>query len=95
MFLEWVRTGRKRSTVRIGKRQIERGPLEFKSRDQSLVVTVTEVSHKRFQDLSLGDAMDDGFDDFEGFKAILKRIYPELKEDSELTVIRFEYTPAT
>lgn len=92
MFLEWVRTGRKRSTVRIGKRNFDLGPLGLQSQDEKIEVTVTDVSHKKFKDLSVGDAMEDGFDDLDGFKKILKQIYPELKEDSELTVIKFEYS---
>ena len=82
MFFEWDRTGRKRSTVRIGKKIFDLGPLELKSQDEKIEVTVTDVFHN----------MKDGFDDLDGFKKILKQVYPELKEGSDLTVIKFEYS---
>lgn len=91
MFIQWIRSGRKRSTVRIGDRKIDPGALEFKSQAERVLVTVTRVDRKTFGELDMEDARDDGFDDFEGFKKILRQIYPDLKEDSVLTVVRFEY----
>ena len=88
-FLGAVRCGQKRTTIRIGQRHIEPGPLVLESQGESLLVNVTKVTYKRFGDLNDDDAKSEGYTDLTQLQEELRSVYPRLRKNSPLTVIEF------
>jgi ABC-type lipoprotein export system ATPase subunit/GNAT superfamily N-acetyltransferase len=85
-----VRKGKKRASVRAGRKWFEAGLLILQSDRESLPVRVTETLHKRFSDLTCEDAMLEGLNDVESLQHTLRCIYPKLGPRSIITVVRFE-----
>lgn len=88
-FFEAVRSGRKRATIRLGRKWFQPGLLLLDSDSESLAVNVTDVVHKRFSDLTEDDAHTDGVDGLDALRAVLRSIYPVIHNTSYLTIIRF------
>jgi hypothetical protein len=87
----------RRITVRAGRRDIRLGPLMLESTlpdaaGQHLreIVDVTEVRHKRFRDLTDTEAEDDGATDADEMREALRRFYPALGPDDEITLVCFK-----
>ena len=62
----------------------------LESNTENLLVRVVDTTHKSFSKLTDEDAKNDGFNDLGELKETLKRIYPELRERSIVTIIHFE-----
>jgi uncharacterized protein YqfB (UPF0267 family) len=88
-FFEAVRSGRKHTTMRLGRKWFQPGLLLFECDSDSLAVNVTEVLHKQFADLTENDARDDGIEHLNTLKKTLRSIYPSISNESYLTIIRF------
>lgn len=88
-FLSLVHKGEKRSTIRLGKRNIATGPLTLLAGRESLKVYVTAVTFKTVSELTAEDARADGFHSLEALKTALCTFYPTLKETDCVTVIHF------
>lgn len=92
-YLEDLLKGTKLSTVRLGN-------VKYRVGDEVLVycgglvlgrARITGVKRKRFIDLTEEDAVMDGFPSLRDLLKALKQHYPNLKANTPLTVIRFEW----
>ena len=88
-YLSQIRDGRKKTTARLGRRNVRLGPLTFISGRESLTVEVTGSLHKRVSQLTLEDALSDGFDSLEGLLRALRNFYPSMKETDWVTIVCF------
>lgn len=89
-FFDAVRRGKKCSTIRAGRRNFKAGPLTLQSDFDTLTVQVTEVIYKKLGELTHDDAQTDGFATLEELRATLKKFYPNLHENSSVTLIYFQ-----
>jgi ABC-type ATPase with predicted acetyltransferase domain len=89
-FLKSVMCGRKSTTIRVGRKNIEQGLLVLESTQTSLLVRVTRVTCKRFKSLTDEDARKDGYSSVDQLEKELRSIYPRLGSNSFLTQIEFE-----
>jgi carbamoyltransferase len=97
-YLEWLREGRKGTTIRFRKGGVEIPynstlPL-FETRDFGIgdrsrpteYVSVAALRYRRFGLLSREDAKRDGFEGVEHMRSALRKIYPELDDEDWVTV---------
>lgn len=89
-YLPLVRGGRKRSTIRKGRRSIEHGPAEIVSGRERIQVTISAVRFKQLAELTEEDARRDGFGSVADLLVALRRFYPELNATSTMTIIDFD-----
>ena len=85
-----LQTG-KRTTIRLGKREVLLGDLLLESDDiqRSLIVTVVKIDHCLLKDVSLSNLINDGFIDHSQMLNEMKRFYPKIEMNSWVTVIGF------
>ncbi len=88
-YFRSIQCGEKRATIRKGKPNIKLGLLLLECGTDRQVVNVTSVKHCQVEDLTIEDAKDDGFIDVATLLSELYKIYPDLQEDSQITLIRF------
>ena len=81
----------KNTTIRNGRRDIALGPLMFESlhEKRNMIVTVHSVEYCRVIDVRTDDIVNDGFKNHLDMIKGLQRFYPDIKADSEVTVIKF------
>ena len=82
----------KRNTVRSGRRDIAPGPLAFEptsGRGDPVVVNVVSVAHQRLRDLTDDQARRDGADTAAELAVAMRRFYPDIGPDDEITVVEF------
>jgi hypothetical protein len=91
-YLPLVESGRKRSTIRAGQRQIPPGKAEIVAGGCAVPVQVTQTVQKPFKALDHADAIADGFDSLESLRGALHGFYPGLSADDIVSVIYFERT---
>jgi carbamoyltransferase len=98
-YLEWLRAGRKETTIRFRPGAIEIPfssvlPL-FKTPDYNApedkttpteYVQVSAIQYRRFGDLTANDAVRDGFEDLDHMRRDLTTIYPSLTDTDWVTV---------
>lgn len=89
-FLREVRKGNKTTTIRAGRKYFEKGVLLLQSDRERIAVRVIETIHKTFCELTEEDARTEGFKNVSKLRETLLCIYPKLKADSPITMIRFE-----
>lgn len=89
-FFDDVRQGKKRSTIRAGRGNLKVGPLILQSKFDILTVELTEVIYKKFGELTQEDARADGFATLEELRKTLKQFYPNLHQNSIVTLIHFQ-----
>jgi hypothetical protein len=89
-FMELVRRGVKRSTVRAGARNVALGQTQLVSGNDRIAVAVTGVERKTFADLDDVDAATDGFESVAALRSALLHFYPDLKETSQVTIVHFD-----
>lgn len=80
------------STIRFGRRDIQLGELTFEnvSDSDSKVVNVIRVVHSKVHSLMAFEITDDGFKNINDLIEGMKRFYPDIDRQSEVTVIEFE-----
>jgi carbamoyltransferase len=101
-YLEWLRQGRKVTTIRYRKRGVEvprqaELPL-FETQDYGVgersnpaaTVRVKSIRYQRFGELTADDAMRDGFESLSHMLDDFKRIYPKLRADDWVTMYGIE-----
>lgn len=88
--------GSKRATVRAGKREIAKGSLAFEaaSGGWGVIVNVTDVRHKKLSQLTEQEAAAEGAESAAHLANALKRFYPNLTPDSDITVVLFDFKDA-
>lgn len=84
-FSEFI-SGRKRTTIRKGKPKLKCGSVILESSKDFVTGYVKGVEEKRFCDLTIADAVSDGFKTVRDLKRTLKGIYPDLKDDTILSI---------
>lgn len=86
-----LKSEKKICTIRAGKREIYSGNLFFEAVDSGEVVKVyvTEVRHKTLGNLTNEEAQMDGAETAEEMADALKRFYPDIDADSDITIVMF------
>jgi hypothetical protein len=86
-----LKSGEKVCTIRSGKREIIQGNLFFKATDSGeyVKVYVTEVRHKTLGELTDEEAQMDGAADATEMAAALKRFYPDIDANSDITIVLY------
>jgi hypothetical protein len=82
----------KLTTIRKGRRDIKLGDLLFESvetKRQELVYVIS-VHYCRLADVPLDDLQNDGFIDHQDLAERMKRFYPDIILNDEVTVVKFE-----
>ena len=83
--------GEKLCTIRAGKRDFTAGPMTFESKSGlHATVNVTEVRHKKLSELTDREAQMDGALNAQDMADALKRFYPEIGPDSDITIVLYD-----
>ncbi len=90
-YVDDILSGRKRATIRLGKVRVKYNELIVHGGGRPVAkVRVTNVQYKRVRDLTLEDALKDGFKSVEDLLKALEKAYGKLNPDDYVTVIEFE-----
>lgn len=89
-FISAVREGSKRATVRVGHKWFRTDFIFLESNREKIAMRLTEVTHKRFCDLTEEDAKADGSENLSALKETLRSIYPTIRIKSPVTIVHFE-----
>jgi carbamoyltransferase len=104
-FLQWLREGRKVTTIRLRKGAVEipfnaELPLyetaDFGPGDRSRpteIVKVSALRYHRFGELSAQDAVRDGFKSYGDMRRALRKIYPQIEDEDWVTVYDISLVP--
>ena len=86
----------KLTTIRKGRRNIELGDLLFESveKERKEVVNVLNVHYCKLANVYIGDLTNDGFKDHHDMWEQMKRFYPDLTFDDEVTTVKFRRKPS-
>jgi hypothetical protein len=91
-FVELLESGQKQITIRRGRRDFR--PDDWVegicAEGDRFILQVTGCEVTTALDISEEDLRDDGFCDLDDFFAGMRKFYPNLSEEDEITVIRFE-----
>lgn len=85
--------GKKTITIRAGHRDYTPGAklmLGCHILNWARVAGITDVKHTTLKEVSPRDLFDDGYYDVESAVEDLKKYYPDITKDSDVTVIRWE-----
>lgn len=84
--------GGKNVTIRKGRRDIMRGGLIFESVDKGRerLVEVGLVYYAPLRNVLLEDYVNDGFKDKTDMLTGLRKFYPDINMETEMTVVRFK-----
>ncbi len=85
-----IKSGKKKITIRKGRRDVELGKLLFTSSDEIQMVEVVEVRYLRVSGVSEEICKQDGFYGWVDFYEGMKRFYPDLDVSEECTIVFFE-----
>lgn len=87
-----MRAGDKNSTIRKGRREVRSGDsfILTDGLDNQVVVKVTDVEIKCFDELTESDARRDGFRSLRELFETLMDIYPKVEPQDTVTIIGFE-----
>jgi hypothetical protein len=91
-FLKLIKEGEKETTIRKGEIFPDSRDLILKALNSGKILQrkLKSVTYKEFRSLNLFDALADGFDDIDDLLVYLLEIYPDLKDDSVMTIFEFE-----
>ena len=89
-FIEQVRKGKKTSTIRPGVKALNPGLLILSSDRDSTTVRIVEITVKKLSELTHDDARREGMRSVRVLRESLRSIYPKLRPNSTVTVIRFD-----
>lgn len=89
-YLPLIACGLKRSTVRAGRSGVMPGPAEIVAGSERVPVEITGVAIKRLGELEDADARIDGFDTLASLAEALRRFYPHLSDEDDVSIIYFE-----
>ncbi|WP_082641498.1 ASCH domain-containing protein [Bradyrhizobium yuanmingense] len=88
-LIPWVIEGRKTSTVRLGKRNYELGDSVLISREHRIPIRILSVTYSLVRGLDGSVAKTEGYNSLDELKEELRYFYPDIDDDSEVTVVRF------
>lgn len=89
-FLDEIRKGKKRATIRRGKQRINKGLLVLQNGNDYQIVNVTGVRYCHIKNLTEDDARADGFADRNELIRKICEIYPGIRENQFVTVVNFD-----
>lgn len=92
IYFEFVLAKKKISTIRYGYVMFNDvvTTLTFNSKP-SIKIVIKKIDYsKTFCDIDNADAENDGYDSLDKLKMDIRKYYPEIEEDSPLTIIYFE-----
>lgn len=89
-FIPDILAGRKRSTIRKGRRTIPTGLLVLKTENVMITVNVIRTKCCHLKSLTEEEAREDGFDTLNSLQTTLRKFYPDIAPTSWVTVIRFD-----
>jgi hypothetical protein len=89
-YYQSVVTGKKRSTIRKGRKNYELGDATLDFGDRSLDVYITAIMLKPYGLLDDEDAIDDGFDSLEDLQAVITSIHPDVETFHDMTIVFFD-----
>jgi hypothetical protein len=89
-YMPAIRMGHKTSTIRKGRKTFDQEAVLLKTRDDFEAVKITCVKHTAFKCLTEEDAKKDGFVSLQELKFALLKFYPDLADNSWITIISFE-----
>ena len=89
-FFSAVRRGEKRTTIRRGRKSFQSGLLLLECGGEYLIVRITHVIHKRFGNLTLEDAQNDGFPSLSALRKELRALYTDIHKNGIVTIIFFQ-----
>ncbi|RLF80795.1 ASCH domain-containing protein [Thermococci archaeon] len=93
-YKDLLLSGKKRATIRVGKVNLKPGD-EVLIHSGGYVIgkaKIRKVEKKRVSELTEEDAIMDGFKNKEELLDALKEHYKNIKSDTEVTVVEFEFT---
>ncbi|MGC4036050.1 MAG: GNAT family N-acetyltransferase [Chitinophagaceae bacterium] len=82
--------GEKHTTIRKGKPKLKLGAVILESSQMFVTGYIKEITEKKVSQLSLNDAKGDGFSTVAALKRTLKRIYPDLKNSSIVSIYKLD-----
>ncbi len=89
-YVPLIRSGRKLTTIRAGKRDYKLGPAVLIAPDSGNTnIEITDISFEQYGLLDSGDAISDGFSSLEELREGLLQFYPDLKPSSFVTIVYF------
>ena len=89
-YVGLILNNQKVTTIRKGRKKINRGFMLLESGDQSIIVNVKNVKYKSLHNLDDFDALKDGFESKAELLEELEHIYPNISKRSIVTIIEFE-----
>jgi len=92
-LFDLVLRGKKLSTVRKGLRDYTLGDVLLETDPSRYTIhgTITKIELKKLSDLTDSDAKKEGYDSINSLLERVKQIYPEIQDDSEITVVDFDH----
>lgn len=92
-FFPLIATGKKTTTVRAGKRFYREGVYDVfnPTREGHMLIKVKKSEHTMFSSLTDETALTDGFTSVEELKKELLQFYPNLEDNSTVTIVYFEF----
>ena len=88
-FLPSVLDGSKISTICRGRRPYQLGEGLLRVSDQYIPVEIQNIRYSSFQDLSEEDAWQDGLRTLNELRSTLRRFYPQMRQDDDVTIVEF------
>ena len=88
-----VKDGTKTSTARFGVRGYPLGDAIFYCEEtgETVNIQIKALIYQKFNELTLEDALRDGYKNLKEFKETLLNIYPQTLENDEYTIVVFKY----
>lgn len=88
-FIEPILRGDKTTTVRSGARSYPLGPAVLNSTGSEVEVRIIRVRVTKVSTLTEQDAIRDGFDTLDSLRQRLRDFYPDLMDESTITIVEF------
>lgn len=91
-LMEWVSQGKKHGTSRLRRRDIQLGPLKLKATNGTvpdIEVKVKSVMYCRLTDVPREVIKSEGYDTYGQLFASLRRFYPDVQPEDEMTLIEW------
>jgi hypothetical protein len=94
-YVELIRTGRKRITFRAGRRRFRPGEIVEGECAEGITILlrITGCETKRLGDVTEEEARADLFESREVVLEGMRRFYPKMTWETEISLIRFETAP--
>lgn len=89
-FYDLIKYGIKKTTIRKGVRNYKIGKAIIYFMTSSMVANITQIRVLHFNELTIEDAIKDGFKSITELQNVLRKIYLDIDNDDFITIITFE-----